>query len=91
MVSQVSGGVSLVRAYGGKIQIHFDFYKAGENLWVADILIGCVSTIYSRKRRSFGLFLLVNYLIDYFNGPFNLVKEKNNISKVKASKSASKA
>jgi apolipoprotein N-acyltransferase len=47
IVRQASGGLSLATDYRGKTQTSFDFYNNGEKLWVSDITIGHVNTIYS--------------------------------------------
>jgi len=47
VVRQASGGLSLVTDYRGKTQASFDFYKPETKLWVADITMGHVFTIYS--------------------------------------------
>jgi len=47
VVRQVSNGFSLVTDYRGKIQASFDYYKPGIKIWMADVVMGHVSTVYS--------------------------------------------
>jgi apolipoprotein N-acyltransferase len=47
IVRQVSGGLSIVSDYRGRIQSSFYFFGEGEKLWIADVKFGNVPTIYS--------------------------------------------
>jgi apolipoprotein N-acyltransferase len=48
VMRQVSGGLSVVSDYRGKIESSFNFFNNGEKLWMDDVQLGHVSTIYSR-------------------------------------------
>jgi apolipoprotein N-acyltransferase len=47
IVRQVSGGLSVASDYRGRINASLDFYDKPEKLWIADIPVGHVFTIYS--------------------------------------------
>lgn len=47
IVRQVSGGLSVVSDYRGKIQTSFDFFSDKEKFWTADVKFGHVPTIYT--------------------------------------------
>lgn len=47
IVRQVSGGLSLATDYRGRKQASFNFFEEGQKLWVADISIGHVTTVYT--------------------------------------------
>jgi apolipoprotein N-acyltransferase len=47
IVRQASGGLSIATDYRGKTAASLDFYKEGTKMWVADIPVGHVSTMYT--------------------------------------------
>lgn len=48
IVRQVSGGLSVVSDYRGKMQTSFDFFDDKEKFWIADVKFGHMPTIYSK-------------------------------------------
>lgn len=47
VVRQVSGGLSMISDYRGRISLKHDFFKEGEKLWVTNAQFGHVPTVYS--------------------------------------------
>jgi apolipoprotein N-acyltransferase len=48
MMRQVSSGLSLATDYRGKTFGSLDYFKDGTKLWLADIPVGHVETVYSK-------------------------------------------
>ncbi len=59
VVRQVSGGLSLASDYRGQIKASMDFYTTPLKLWVADIPVGHVFTVYSVIGDSFAFICMI--------------------------------
>ncbi|HEX4851837.1 MAG TPA: nitrilase-related carbon-nitrogen hydrolase, partial [Puia sp.] len=53
IVRQVSGGLSILTDYRGKLLTSQDYYKPGEKIWIADLKIKHINTIYTEIGDSF--------------------------------------